>query len=259
MTNVNNLQELIDNRKVAYDAFKANEKLTADALLELLKLHCPVEGFKIEARFNFSTTWRREKYGRYVFHADVGFVTDDPARIAKGWTTDFGSDFDLYIYEEGGIEINKGTCGSYTRKDKYQVARDLMLAKIWGVEDILINKMKELCDFNLYDTFMDLDNQIDRIQRDIENAEQKRKEDEMLKTLRGAKYLYTESICDAYKDDDYWTHEVIGKKHHFYDIFVIEKITDKSVIGHYELYRWENKRLPVSTIIYQLLIRILTE
>lgn len=251
MEKIDELMELQEKRKAAFEQFKTNEKEVAERLANLIKVHCAPDGFELDIQLEMRTEWRRNENSRYYFGGSVAFLTDDPERLKKGWKTDFGSNFDLSIHEYG-IEINKGTCGSYTRKDKYQVARDIMLAKVWENEDVLVAYMTNHFDYNLHVNYYNIDNQISRINEDLKRAEEQRQFEETLKTLRGAKYLYKHSVNDKYKDDDYWSHEKIGVHHHFYNMLVITKITDKTVLCYDENYKWVNKRIPLGSVIYDL-------
>ena len=105
-----------------------NQKDVEDTLKNFLSMHCVEGDFDIEVR----TTINLHKYldTTYTVYCDIEFLTKDPERIEKGWHTDFGSDFDLDI-KDSYISINKGTCGSYTNKDVYQVARDHLISNIW--------------------------------------------------------------------------------------------------------------------------------
>lgn len=254
MEQIDNLIELNDKRKIALEAFEANEKIVIDELTKILNERCCPEGVELVVDLRMDTCWRHdEQYGLYCFTGKVGFKTDNEERLAKGWKTDFGSDFDISIYQNGGIEINKGTCGSYRRQDKFQVARDLCLAKVWENEEALINCMNYHFKYDLYKTFEDINNEIKQIERDIKIAENQRKRAEALQALRGAVYIYTENVFDKYENDDYWSNNIIGKIHRPHDIFKIEKITDKSVLGHYINYSWENKRLDCNIIINRIM------
>ena len=246
---MDNLQQLIDNRKATYELFHTNEVATAEAIINFLKMHCTPEGVEISVHFNYDHYYSRSGV---TFSGRVEFITDDPQRIAKGWKTDFGSDFDIRINEVNGIEINKGTIGSYTLKDKYQVARDRMLAMIWDNHSIIVDIMAKSFQVDLFTAFNEADRAVDRAENDIKKAEQERQRQEAFLKLKKAKFLCTHHVMDKYENDDYWTHKVIGKRHTYGDLFIIDKLTDKSVLGRYEMYRWENKRLELSYVISQI-------
>ena len=246
----NNLQQLIDNRNATYELFHNNEVATANAIIDFIKMHCTPEG--VEPLIHLEHDSYCERKNGITFSGSVEFITDDPERIAKGWNTDFGSDFDIKISENYGIEINKGTIGSYTLKDKYQVARDRMLAMIWDNHSIIVDIMARTFQIDLYNKFYEADRAVNRAEDDIKKAEEERKNNEALLKLKKAKYLCTHHVMDKYENDDYWTHNVIGKRHTYADLFIIDKVTDQSVLGRYEMYKWRNKRLELSNVIYQI-------
>lgn len=246
MEQIDNLIELKNKREIAFKAFKTNEKIVIDELTKMLNEKCCPEGVELVVDLKMDVCHRYgEQYGQYYFNGDIGFKTDDKERLAKGWKTDFGSDFNIRIYQNGGIEINKGSCGSYRRQDKFQVARDLCLPKIWENEEALVNCMNYHFKYDLYKTFIDINNEIIQI-------EQQQRCDNALKALGGAVYLYTENVYNKYEYVGDKKYE-IAKAHSPSDIFKIEKITDKNVLGYYVDFPWQKKRLDRNIIMTKIM------
>lgn len=243
-----NLQTLLDNRKATYELFHNNEVATANAIIDFLKMHCTPEGVEPLIHLEHDSYYSREKI---AFRGKVEFITDDQKRLEKGYNTDFGSDFDICI-TDNGINVNRGTIGPYTLKDKYQIARDRMLAMIWDNHSIIVDIMLRSFKIDLYNKFYEADKAVNRAKDDIKRAEEERKTQEAFSKLKKAKYLVEHSIRDKYKNDDYWAREKIGIAHHYYNYFIIDKITDKCVIGRYENYRWENKRLDLNSVLHKI-------
>lgn len=73
----------------------------------------------------------------------VRFLEEDETRIEKGYKYNFGSNFNLNIYD-GNLSINNGTIGTYDKSYKFQIARVRMIAAIWEHMDEIIG----LVDFN---------------------------------------------------------------------------------------------------------------
>ena len=228
------LEQLVNSRNEAFAKYDENEKATIEAIKNYINENCRPEGFELIFRLS------HHGYERNLeFAGEISFKTDDPERIKKGWDDDFGSDFDIYITSDG-IKINKGTCGSYTLKDKYQIARDRILCKIWDHHDEIVKVMTDTFNSELYKAYRDIDWKIRNIEADLKAKEEERKAKELLDKLNNSKYLAEIRKSNIYSKD-YLT--VIGTNNHYTDLFVIEKITDKSIIGHYDLYYWQEKRL----------------
>lgn len=246
------LETLRKQRNDAYETFHQNEQEVAQKLTDIIKMHCEPEGVEAVIYLNMDKPWSsyRNEKNRYCFRGRVAFLTDDPERIKKGYTEDFGSNFDITINEEGGIEINKGTIGSYTSKDKYQVARDRMLCSIWDNESVIVGCMLNNFKYDLYKTYWDLDIACERLEQDIKHEEENRVRNEMLQKLKSSKYLYQEHVSDKY---DYDLHKYISKVHRFHSVFVIEKVTDKSILGYEQNYPGCDRRLNLSHTLYSLL------
>ena len=250
-TTIDNLVELKTQREEAYKAFAENEKETANALTDLINTHCCPEGAELVIDLRMGRTWR-DNDGLFEFSGKIGFKTDDEKRLAKGWTTDFGSDFDIRIMSTAGIEINKGTCGSYRKKDKFQVFRDRMLATIWDNEEVIVACMNEHFNFDLYKAYWDVDVEVDRLKHQLENEKAKAEFDATVEIIRKAKFLAAHGVRDVYDDNpDYWQRKVIGKEHYYHDIEGIEKVTDKSVITYEKDYSWCKHRRDLGDIVYK--------
>ena len=246
---MDNLQQLIDNRKATYELFHTNEVATVEAITSFIKQHCVPEGLEVQITLRHDRCYSNSGV---AFTGSVEFITDNPVDIAKGRKTDFASDFSIRIYSKSGIHISKGSIGDYSLADKYQVARDRMLAMIWDNHSIIVDIMTKSFQVDLFTAFNEADRAVDRAENDIKKAEQERQRQEAFLKLKKAKFLCTHHVMDKYENDDYWTHKVIGKRHTYGDLFIIDKLTDKSVLGRYEMYRWENKRLELSYVISQI-------
>ena len=236
----------------AYETFHQHEQEVAQKLTDIIKMHCAPEGIETVIYLNMDRPWHSNKTetNRYCFRGRVAFLTDDPERIKKGYTEDFGSNFDISIYEGGYVEINKGTIGSYTSKDKFQVGRDRMLCSIWDNESVIVGCMTANFNYDLYKTYWDLDMACERLEHDIERTEEDRVRNEMLEKLKKAKYLYQESVRDKY---DWDTDKVVGRLHHYHSVFIIKKITDKSILGYEQNYPGCDRRLNLNQVLYSLL------
>ena len=138
-----NIDELKLIRQQLVEQVNANHKAIEDKLKSFLSSHC-VRG-NVDLYLTSDIRFRYNYNSKFTLMCNVGFMTDDPERIKKGWQSDFGSTFYLDI-NETYIEINKGTIGTYRSSDKYQVARDHFISNIWDNEDLIIEIIKEnLC------------------------------------------------------------------------------------------------------------------
>lgn len=252
MDNINNLQQLIAEYDTLQKEVSENEQLVSRLIMDFLQSHCNPTDCKLTGRFTLDRPWAYEQHGKYEVRGRISFLTDDPKRLEKGYDTDFGSDFDMTIYDKGGIAINKGTCGQYTLKDKYQIARDRVLGNLWENHDTIVNIVKGNINVTNFERLCKLGIEINHSEEQLKRAKDEEEYQSIKNKVLLASYLAGHGINDKYENDDYWTRKVIAKQHHYYDIFVIEKITDKSIIGYYENYRWEKKRLDLSRTIYQI-------
>lgn len=238
-----NLETLKQRVEETYAKFYANTQETINAITSFINMHCCPEGFELNYRLNIN------EYEAKV-SGDIEFITDDPERIKKGWKTDFGSDFDFSV-SKSEIKINKGTIGSYTIKDKFQVARDRLICSIWDNHDIIVGIFNNNYNQELANDYKEADRELERAEDRIKAAKEEAKKQELLNTLKKAKFLVAQSYRAKYKDDD-WNKERIGTLHYYYNYFIIDKITDKSILGRYETYHWENKRLDLEHVLYQI-------
>lgn len=139
--------------------------------------------------------WFREEFypehGVYI-NFEIGFHNVTENRI------DFGSDM-YFTYEsfKQSLETNYGTCGTYSKKDEYQVKRVKTLAYVWDhISDIEAELNKYVAEItpvvlDNYDKIRDIDNKILSIEREI-NAQKKTAIAESIQV--GKVVFYNESV-----------------------------------------------------------------
>jgi hypothetical protein len=143
------------------------------------------EDVKIEYTFEIRNEWNTNTYP-YCFTSTVYFLTDDAAKIADGRKYDFASEFRLNIHNYG-ISISKGSVSEYTRNDKFQVARDLLLGKLWGVESQLTEIFMSLFDIDLYKRYNDIRFEIQEKEHNIKRVEKELEREKAIKMLKSNK------------------------------------------------------------------------
>ena len=139
---------------------------------------------------------------------------------------DFGSNFDLTIYDTF-IEINKGTCGSYTKYDRCQKGRDLLLASVWENEQTLCDICKEVINVELLDELYNVRKEIQDINYMIVRAKEEAELKVAKKELLTAKFLAKKRKDEHYNWD---THSYDEPTYTYHTFQKIVKITDKLVI-----------------------------
>ena len=202
----------------------------------------------VRRQIDIDSAWRMEDYGRtFEVHVRIEFETKDPERIAKGWQTDFGSDISLSIYDDG-LEMNYGTCGTYSHKDEGQITRVYFVTKLWDHEQDIVDLVKENIDMDLYKEMLDVDGEIYRINQDIKEAQRLRERQEVLNQIKRARY-----ICKRRKDSEgHWDENDKWVKdkdlYIYYNHEEIKKVTDSNVLT-VDLYWHDSHRRNLEQVI----------
>lgn len=203
-----------------------------------------------------SRPWSLKDEGSpFEVRLELSFETTDPERLERGYKTEFGCDISLTIHEDG-MEMNYGTCGSYSSKDIGQMARAFLIPKLWLNEGSIIKICKDTVDMSVIDELCEINGKISQINWDIQQAENARKKAETVAQLRQAKY-----ICQRYTDTKYKRDEhgfyvenekgdwiALSKVYKYSQFEKIVKVTDKSVLTKDEQYL-ENHRHPLDEIV----------
>ena len=200
--------------KVLYDFLKP---LTWDKGLELLELH---------PRINHD-------YDKENWKVDVSiyFKSNDEGRVSRGYDYDFGSDINLYI-RKNGIEMNYGTCGSYTNKNLGQLSRVYLVFKIWENEKELLARVNDVINLNNLIAFEDLNKEANDIQWVLNRRKEERERKDIVDKIKKAKYLavcrkdYLNCIWDSEKG----TYKNETPIYRYTNVVKIDKITEKNVI-----------------------------
>jgi hypothetical protein len=248
------LEELKVQRKETQELVKQNIDVIGNALKnEIEKLID--EDVKIEYTFEIRNEWNTNTYP-YCFTSTVYFLTDDAAKIADGRKYDFASEFRLNIHNYG-ISISKGSVSEYTRKDKFQVARDLLLGKLWGVESQLTEIFMSLFDIDLYKRYNDILSEIREKELNIKRVEKELQREKVIKMLKSNKYLYKSNEYNIFKkgEDGYtiYPYVIIGKQITVGSTYIIDKVTDKTIICHTRNCSWETKRLKIEDYVSEII------
>lgn len=138
--------------------------------------------------------WFREEFyperGVYI-NFEIGFHNISEDRI------DFGSDM-YFTYDsfKQSLEVNYGTCGTYSKKDEYQVKRVKTIAYVWDhIEDI----ESELNNYAIEITPVVLDNydnlyEIDRKITSIEHEIQTQKKNAIAESIQVGKVIFYKEL-----------------------------------------------------------------
>lgn len=157
-------------------------------------------------------------------------------------------DFELKIYPSE-IKVSMCSMSGFTRQNKVKLAIVLTVAKLFEKELDFCNFVFSNINVNDLEHRKDSNHKIWEIEAAIKRNEEEARRNEAIAKLTSAKYLFEHNVKKKY---DYDLHKYVGEDHHFYNKFVIEKITDKSIIGYYEQYRWDRKRLDRSSYLYSI-------
>ena len=150
--------------------------------------HYSEKGLTFDNEYDFETETRKWTSRQF----SVGFLNTEDK-------TDFGSDFDIEI-KESGLAINKGTCGTYTKNDIYQVGRDKLLGRIWDFEDQFIAALKEV-NKDDYLAAKEIESEIRHLKYEITIEKNKLAEESAKRELENGKYFYftiRHSVYDGY-------------------------------------------------------------
>lgn len=250
METINLLQKLNEERKVLADTVKAQEEALGEKLFTFFKTISEYNGLEMmPLDCDIRKPWcLDEEKNIFEVQLAIRFFNEKGELWPSGQPkADFGSDISLYIFDDH-IKMNYGTCGDYTRKNKGQMTRALLVPKLWENEDTICSIAKASINMNDYDELMKVRMQIDRIENDIKTAQREREREETLEKIRKAKF-----ICKRRKaDDGHWDdkgHYFVDRRFYVYHSFEkIKKVTDKSVLTTDEYWR-NNHRHDLNLII----------
>lgn len=197
----------------------------------------------IKTGIEYASNWDEKKsYTAYVrFYLNWYKVKDGEKEKSN-------RDIDLTIYQDH-IKITYDSSSALTRENKDEFARTLMLGKLFENEYSLCKLAFSIININDLEHLKDTRHKIYEIECDIRQNKEEQEHNEAEVKLLSAKFIYE---CSNKKQYDYDQHKYTHIEHHFYNKFVIEKITEKTVTGYYEQYRWYRKRLDRGSVIWQI-------
>ena len=169
---------------------------------------------------------------------------------------DFGSDITVDIFDNY-IELNYGCCGSYTSKNKGQLTRIMLIAKLWQNEEEICKIARDNINIKEYDELTDVCNAIDRINNDIKFAQRERERAKIILQIKQGKYLAkakTQSINGRFEKNEDGTDEHFvcdGKERIYYSFEEIKNVTDKTVMT-IDDYWHDNHRRNIDQVIYDI-------
>ena len=177
-----------------------------------------IKPFKVQINYDFYFGKPRRQ-----LYTEIYFKSEQEDKC------DFGSSFSLYIYKEG-IEINHGCCGKYSNKDKGQLSRDILLAKIWFNESTIIENVFNKVDFELYQEFEDTYTSLNMLGQGIAEYERNKHDQEIIQKIKNSS-----ALREVYYDTRYEYHKELGqyetiKTKKYCEPLKIKKVTDKNVI-----------------------------
>jgi hypothetical protein len=192
--------------------------------------------------------YRNDDY-TWEVNFSINFLTEDEERIKKGFDYEFGANIDVVI-NEGGLELNYGTCGHYNKNDKGQMSRAMFIPKLWENEDAMVAICKATLNMNDYEERNKVWRKIQDINLDIELAEEARKKNAILAQLRKAKYICNRRIDDVikkdengnYVEDEHYNYVVEKQVYKYYNHEEIKKITDSNVLTVDTCYKDNHRR-----------------
>lgn len=252
MEGIDLLQNLNEQRKHLFEAVKAQEDALNEKLFTFFKTISEYDGLEMmpldcDIRRPWSSA---EQNNMFEVLLTIRFFDETGAKWPSGQPkSDFGSDISLYIFDDH-IKMNYGTCGDYTRKDKGQMSRAMLVCKLWENEDTICSIARASINMNDYDELEKVRLQIGRINDNIKRAQRQREAEETLSKIRSAKF-----ICKRRKQkiNERWDEEkgeyVNDGYEYFYHSFEkINKVTEKNVLTTDE-YSHENHRRNLEEII----------
>lgn len=245
------LQNLVKERDELIKVVDAQEETLQSKLYDLFTSLSEYEGLTMmPLACNIERPWNLSKKNTSSFEVttSVEFYNENGDKWPSGQIkADFGSDISLYIYEDH-IEMNYGTCGQYSSKDKGQMSRAMFVPELWKHESQICSICKSIININDYDHLLQVRHQISTIENDIKQAERDREKQEIIDKIKKAKFICKRRIAD----DGYWDDNnkyIVKKKFYVYHSFeTIKKVTDKSVITIDEYWR-DNHRHDLNSIV----------
>lgn len=245
MEGIDLLQNLNEQRKVLFDAVKAQEEALNEKLFTFFKTISEYDGLEMmPLQCDIRKPWSlNEKDNLFEVQLTIRFFDETGALWPSGQPkSDFGSDISLYIFDDH-IKMNYGTCGDYTSKDKGQMTRAFLVAKLWENEDTICSIAKATINMNDYDELSQVRRQIDRINDDIKTAQRERERKETLLKIHSAKFICKRRKHEIYhydqETDKYITD---GYEWVYYDHEQIKKVTDSNVLTVDEYYHDNHRR-----------------
>ena len=252
MEGIDLLQNLNEQRKVLFDAVKTQEEALNEKLFTFFKTISEYDGLEMmPLQCDIHRPWPlNEENNLFEVQLTIRFFDENGAKWPSGQPkSDFGSDISLYIFDDH-IKMNYGTCGDYTSKDKGQMTRAFLVAKLWENEDAICSIARASINMNDYDELSKVSRQIDRINDDIKTAQREREREEILMKIRRAKF-----ICKRRKQEingrwDEEKREYVndGYEYVYHSFEKIKKVTDSNVLTVDEYYH-DNHRRNLSQII----------
>lgn len=250
MTKEEELELLRKQSDKAYEKFKANEDHTVALLLCEIDTCIPAN---LREHYHVSLSaedryWRDE----LCFRGTLQFKEVDPKRLENGYTWANYGEVDIYIRKDK-IELNTGNTGTFDKNNIIQLGKLQFALNMFASERTIISTMLLNYNSELYQKYTEIERKVNQIETEIRNEKEERRKAELKKNLYASKFLYGHSTRNEYTWSDEQDRSIfVGVKHHYYDKFVIEKITKASVLGHYESYRWDSKRLKLSQVLADL-------
>lgn len=229
---LNQLETLEGEKKAEVKKIEENLGETIYLFLDKIKW---IEGLKIKLTkpwIGLNYDYSLDRYN-WKITIDVYFLTTNSSRIQKGYDYDFGSNFTLYIKEEG-IEINHGTIGSYNRDNIGQLSRDMLIPQLWMKEKELLKIVKENIHYDRYLELNKIGNDIHKIESLIRDRELEKIRNEYIEKIKDSNYLacWRRGVKNQRWDDEKleWINEGVVK--YYYNYEIIHKVTNKSVITY---------------------------
>ena len=212
----------------AWAAFEKDEKKVSNEVKEFIKSLVWDKGLELltcHSHLDWTTTYN----GNHVWYisTSISFKRQDTDKIDY----DFGSTIDLYIYKDR-LEMNYGTCGTYSSKDLGQLSRIHLVYNLWEHEKELLEKVNNIINIENRLKANRIDVDINKIKNELDARKKDLKKKEILDQLKPDKYL---AFCEhkyltSYYDDT--LHKYI-REHpiiKYSDIEKIVSITKKNVV-----------------------------
>ena len=249
MEGIERLNTLQEKSKLYWDLWDAQKKAVTEKLYSILKDlslgPAPLlplrenEMVSIEGKDWLDETclWKVRK--------EIYFVNQDPTRNRD---YDFGSSFTLVITNKA-IRINHGSCGEWGLDDKGQWSRLILMKGIFDHQQDIIDSLSPLIDYSVREILYDVNNEIDNINRAIEQAQREKEDKEIFATVKVGKYICNKKPYWKWETDENGN-ETSVKVYQYVGHEKITKISEKTITT---TDPWGyNRRYKITQIIYQL-------